>query len=99
MFNVQSYATHEYRSSSGPSSTPDDKGTHAWLFRPRTNQFPVTPADCLFFPSAGRRAFAPVHDDPRDKNRSAAWAVARGPRFWAVQSSAASSVVGPVLAY
>jgi hypothetical protein len=26
------------------------KGTHAWPFRLRTNQFPVIQADCLFFP-------------------------------------------------
>src|SRR5580704_11050827 len=62
------------------------KGRHAWPFRPRTNQLPVTQADCPFFPSAGTPVFAPVHDDPLHKNRSVAWAVVRGLRFWAVQS-------------
>ena len=86
MFNIQSYTTQEYRSPSDPISIPEAKSTHAWPFRPRTNRFPVTQADRPFFASAGRRVFAPVRDDPRHKNRSGAWAVARGLLFWAVQS-------------
>src|SRR5580704_11753869 len=55
VFNIQSHASQEYRSSSGPSSIPDAKRYVRTAFRPRTNQFPVTQADCLFFPSTGRR--------------------------------------------
>src|SRR6202050_1542375 len=74
------------------------KGTPAWPFRPRTNQLPATQADCLFLPSAGTRVFAPVHDDPLHKNRSVAWAVARGLRVWAVRSRDPSSGTNAALA-
>src|SRR5271170_3540177 len=78
VFNIQSHASQEYRSWSVPSSMPDAKGMRAWPSRPRTNQFPATKVDCLSSSSAGTRVFAPAHDDPRHKNRSAVWGVARG---------------------
>src|SRR5580700_258201 len=70
-------------------------GTRARSFRLQTNQFQANPAESLFFPRAGTRVFAPVHDDPRHKNRSVAWAVARGLRFWAVQTWDPSLLLGP----
>src|SRR5580700_6338871 len=97
MFNATQLKSTDPRLA--PAQFLKPTGKPAWPFRPRTSQLPVTQADNLFFPSAGTQVFAPVHGDSRHRNRSAAWDVARGARFWAVQSSAASSVVGPVLPY
>jgi hypothetical protein len=76
--NVQSYATQEYRSSSGPRSIPEANRYARKFFSAANQSISANPAESLFFSSAGTRVFAPVHDDPRHKNRSVARVVARG---------------------
>jgi hypothetical protein len=86
VFKVQSYASQEYKSSSGPSSIPEASRRARTVFSAANQSISGEPSGEPLFPSAGTRGFAPFHDDPGHKNWAAARAVARGLRFWLVPS-------------